>query len=109
MEDDVWLIPVAGGEPVILTHMPGREGNPKYSPDGSMIVFMSDPGEGVRTLFVISATGGKPVAIITHPGFSPDGSQIAFSSDRGGSPDIWVMEIDLESLKKALDIPHDLN
>ncbi len=111
-DDDVWLLPLEGGEPVILTQLPGREGNPKYSPDGSMIVYMSHFGE-IRSLWMISATGGDPVRITNHEGFnanprfSPDGTRIAFSSDRGGNPDIWVMELDIEALKKALGIYPD--
>ena len=113
-DDDVWLLPVEGGEPIVLTDLPGREGNPKYSPDGSMIVFMSDPGTGdARTLMVIPSSGGEPVSITTYQGFnanprfSPDGSRLAFASDRSGNFDIWVMELDLVALKEALGIHPD--
>ncbi|MFC1725094.1 TolB family protein [candidate division KSB1 bacterium] len=108
-DDDVWLLPVDGSEPVILTNFPGREGNPKYSPDGTMIAYMSDLG-GKKELKIMSAKGGKSVKITTHEGFnanprwSPDGTKLAFASDMGGNVDIWVMELNLELLKKALNL-----
>ena len=107
-EDDIWLIPVDGGEPHQLTDRPGREGNPVFSPDGSMIAYMASDEDG-RSLWVMRADGSHKVQITEHSGFnanprwSPDGASLAFASDRGGSIDIWVMEIDLGALRAALE------
>jgi TolB protein len=107
-EDDVWLISTGGEEPRRLTDRPGREGNPVFSPDGSMIAYMASDESG-RSLWVMNAEGNRQVQITEHSGFnanprwSPDGKSMAFSSDRGGSLDIWVMELDLGALRSALD------
>ena len=68
-DDDVWLIPVDGGEPVVLTDFPGRDGNPKYSPDGSMIVYMHD-NSGKKELRIMSSDGGKWIKITDYEGFN---------------------------------------
>lgn len=41
---DIWLQPVAGGEPVRLTNEPGNEENPVFSPDGNEIACQSEQG-----------------------------------------------------------------
>ena len=107
-EDDVWLIPVDGGEPRRLTDRPGREGNPVFSPDGSMIAYMGTDEAG-RSLWVTTVEGDRHIRLTSYEGFnanprwSPDGASLAFASDRGGSIDIWVMELDLDALRAALE------
>ena len=36
--------------------------------------------------------------------WSPDGKKLAFTSTRTGSFDIWIMDVDLEELKKNLQL-----
>jgi Tol biopolymer transport system component len=72
-------------------------GAPRWSPDGERIVFHSNPlGQG--DVFVISAAGGSPRNLTSHPAndsfpsFSRDAKWIYFSSDRdGGQRQIWKM------------------
>ena len=39
-----------------------------------------------------------------YPTWSPDGTKIAFASARNGDPDIYVMELDIVSIKKKLGL-----
>ena len=72
---------------------------PRYSPDGSQIVFSMMQGAN-SDIYVVDANGGMPRRLTTSPGidtdpsFSPDGSRIVFESDRGGSQQLYVMNAD---------------
>ena len=64
---------------------------PRFSPDGSRIVFSMMLGAN-SDIYVVERDGGAPQRLTTSPGvdtdpsFSPDGSKIVFESDRGGIP-----------------------
>src|SRR5262249_46066382 len=67
--------------------------SPALSPDGKQIVF-----EALNQLW-LTEVGGKPVQL-THdsfykqaPAWSPDGTRIAYSCDRGGTLDIYVLDL----------------
>ena len=72
---------------------------PRYSPDGSQIVFSMMLGAN-SDIYVVNANGGIPRRLTTSPGidtdpsFSPDGSKIVFESDRAGSQQLYVMNAD---------------
>ena len=36
---DIWVMSKAGGQAIQITHSPGEESYPKFSPDGSEIAF----------------------------------------------------------------------
>ena len=80
--------PLPVGDPVPLTHEPGDEFYPKWSPEGSEIAFYG--GGPIPSVFVIPAEGGRPVRLpstpggASLPGWSPSGLRIAFLSGRGG-------------------------
>ena len=63
---------------------------------------------GSRDLFR-QRLGGAPVPLTEdrfgegEPALSPDGSRIAFVSDRGGSLDIWVMDVDGTEARRLTD------
>ncbi len=62
---DVWVVPARGGDPVMVSRLPGWPTGPVWSPDGSMLAFLQTPGSEqyghpeVRVLTINSE--GRPV------------------------------------------------
>ncbi len=42
--------------------------------------------------------------IAEHPRWSPDGTQLAFTSTRSGYFDIWLVDVDMEVIKRELEL-----
>lgn len=85
-----------------LTHTSAYEGEPKFSPDGSKIVFISErdnPSNGEIYIMNADASNQKRLTFSKfynfNPSFSHDGSKIVFARDMGQyAPDIFIMDID---------------
>jgi Tol biopolymer transport system component len=107
---DLWTMPVDGGEPIRLTDDPAQEWAPRWSPDGREIAFYSNR-TGDRELWVMPAAGGVARQLTASPGldagpeWSPDGKEIAFRSERTGSSNIWVTSADGQRLRQVTDGP----
>ncbi|MEX2604053.1 MAG: PDZ domain-containing protein [Gracilimonas sp.] len=88
--NDLWKVDKTGGDAIRLTSNIGGEGNPHFSPDGSMIAF-SGQYDGNSDVYVIPAVGGSPKRLTWHPGadivngWTPDG-EILFRSTRTARP-----------------------
>lgn len=74
---------------------------PKWSPDGSKIVFVSDREHERRKIYLMNSDGTNQMMLSLnhagediHPNWSPDGSKIVFTSTRSGASGIWVMNAD---------------
>ena len=95
-DEQVYVVPTAGGEPTRLTWYPAVGPLPPrwgydhqvygWSPDGEEVLFRSlrDAGGGVETkVYTVPRTGGLPKALpMPNSGaadFSPDGSQVVYS------------------------------
>jgi Tol biopolymer transport system component len=93
---DVFSMDADGSNLDNLTHEPGVDGAPAWSPDGNRIVFESKR-DGDFEIYVMSADGSDPTPLTENddddrlPDWSPIDGLIAFESDRVGDKDIWVM------------------
>ena len=71
---------------------------PKWSPDGSRIVFCSTAA-GNWEIYSVNVDGSQLTRLTNHPAldfgpsWSPDGSRILFVSDRDGNREIYVMGV----------------
>ncbi len=98
---DLYTLPMAGGEASALTHDIAWQMQPRYSPDGKKIAFVSDLGGG-DNVWTMNSDGSDAKAIssesfrlLNNPVWSPDGRYIAarkhFTGTRSlGSGEIWL-------------------
>ena len=83
----IWLCNVDGSGKRQVTHQGHRNTNPRWSPDGSTLAFVSNRGEHRSGLYVLPLNGGDPQEVVAHHqsianlDWSPDGSQIAYVTD----------------------------
>jgi Tol biopolymer transport system component len=96
---DVYTVPVEGGEArAILTGL-AFEGQPRYSPDGKQLAFLSDR-DGAENLWVARADGSDPrplskdkQSLFTSPSWTPDGDYILVSRQEQqpiGAFELWL-------------------
>ena len=101
MLGDIYSVPIDGGEATTLTH--GIEWNyqPRFSPDGSRIAFVSDRAGG-DNLWIMNADGSDPHAVtdeaehlVHNPAWSPDGNYLVgrkgyYSTRSIAAGEIWM-------------------
>ena len=82
--DDVWTIDADGTHLTRLTHRPGPDFDPSWSPDGKQIAYRSER-RGEPKIWIMNAdgTGQRRLTEGLSPAWSPDGSLIAFSGRAG--------------------------
>jgi len=84
-DSDIWLVPAAGGEMRRLTSSPKADFNPRWTPDGKKIAFISARG-GSAQIWLINLEGGEAYPLTNISGgasgivWSPAGTHLAFSS-----------------------------
>ena len=84
---DLWVADLDGKNVKRLTADEGQQGNPRFSPDGSLIAFTAQY-DGNPDVYVVPVAGGVPLRLTWHPGpdivqaFTPDGSAVLFTSPR---------------------------
>ena len=93
---DIYKVPVGGGEPVQVTDSPDDEFVSTWSGDGKQIALHSYHA-GSRTVRLVPAEGGRPVAVVDSPpnqrspGWSPDGHSLVFTSEASGQLQLFVV------------------
>jgi len=82
---NLWQVDTEGGDPRPFTSG-GKDGHPRWSPDGERIAFISGREKGPAQIFTIPAAGGEARALTKFPEgtiasfrWSPDGTMLAVS------------------------------
>ena len=117
----VHLIDVTTGAKRALTDGVRDDLQPRWSPDGTLLVFWSRREE-IRTnadLYVVAASGGDATRLETRggvdgesidPRWSPDGTRISFTTDTRGRQEVAVAtyaEREIGRIERMTDSIHD--
>jgi dipeptidyl aminopeptidase/acylaminoacyl peptidase len=88
---NIWVVDVAGGVPRRFTAGPRRDLEPRWSPDGSRLAFLSErTAKDKLQLYVMPADGGEATKLtaldngVSAIAWAPDGARLAFVSAVGG-------------------------
>src|SRR6266704_665781 len=108
----VWVVPTNGGKARQYTRGDKSSTAPEYSPDGTMLAFLTDrEKDGERQVWMMLADGGEAWAATSHKGgvtgfrFSSDGKQLVRTAVDQPSKD----EEDRKKLKDdPMVIDHDI-
>ena len=111
-ESTIWRISTDGKERIQITgHHEKFYRHLALSPDGSLLIYAAYTARKGRYLglYIMPVEGGISLPLaVTNRGhtegasWSPDGDIIAFTRTMSGNFDIWVMDVDIERIKKKL-------
>ncbi|MFQ5719527.1 MAG: amidohydrolase family protein [Acidobacteriota bacterium] len=99
---DLYTLPIDGGDAVPLTSGMAFDSQPRYSPDGKRIAFISDR-DGAENLWIMHADGTGPKKLsrdegaeFASPAWTPDGSYVAVSRNAQGlgTFEIWMYHVE---------------
>ena len=120
MLGDIYVMPITGGTPTRIAEGLSYEQQPRWSPDGTRIAFVSDRGGG-DNIWTMNADGSdkkqltkEDFRLLNQPSWSPDGRYIVakkhFTTARSlGTGEIWLYHVDGGSgvqLVKRVDEKH---
>jgi tricorn protease len=111
-QGDIWITDASGANPRRLTAHPGRDIEPRFSPDGQWIAFASDR-MGNMDVYVVPVTGGEPRQLTFFTGgdgvqyWTPDGRGIVITTSRGSHP--FGSPLHIVPVDGGLPVPMDMD
>ena len=119
---DLYVLPIDGGDARRITSGMAFDSQPKFSPDGKRIVFVSDR-DGSENVWIANADGSEPEKLssdsgsieFASPSWSPDGTHVVTSRTKWGlrTFELWAYHTDggrgvqITKAKKGPDTPSD--
>lgn len=108
---DLYLLDVASGETRRLTHSPGYDGGPFFSPDGGRIVWRHFSEDGARAEIHSIGVDDRDERVLTRlgvmswaPFFHPSGDYVIFTTNLHGYDDFELYLVDAEGLRKPVRV-----
>ncbi|NPA31498.1 MAG: hypothetical protein GXO37_05820 [Chloroflexi bacterium] len=107
-EWDLYYLDLTTGRTARLTREPGYQAAAALSPDGVWMVYEGYTEDGHLDLFLRQVRGIQDTPLrLTHdpaadyaPDWSAQGRLIAFVSTRGGTPQVWVADLDRPEVER---------
>ena len=97
---DLYTMPITGGVATPLTQGMAFDGQPRFSPDGTRVVFTSDRsgGEGIHIISLdladtVQLTRGKSSSY-QSPEWTPDGNYVIATRQGPGQGKLWMYHVD---------------
>jgi Tol biopolymer transport system component len=111
----IWTLPLEGGEAMPLTQGMAFDAQPRFSPDGDRIVFVSDRSGG-QNLWTMAVDGSDTTQVTEgdrnayqSPTYSPDGRYIVGTRQGGGGQGkLWMYHVEGGSGVALIDEPANL-
>ncbi len=111
---DLYTVPITGGKATALTQGMAFDGQPRFSPDGQRVVFVSDRSGG-ENLHIISLDRSDTVQLTTgktsayqSPEWTPDGDYIVATKNQPGAGKLWLYHAEGGSGVALIDEPAQL-
>jgi dipeptidyl aminopeptidase/acylaminoacyl peptidase len=82
-DTDIWMAPFGGGDPLRLTTSEKSESQPRWSPDGTYLGFVSSRDGDKSQVWLLPRAGGEAFRLTDFPGgvssfeWSPDSTRLA--------------------------------
>jgi Tol biopolymer transport system component len=99
---DIYTLPIEGGQAKLISGGLAFDSQPKFSPDGKWVAFLSDR-EGSENIWIVHADGSEPKQVskdanndFASPSWAPDGKYIFVSKAGFGitTYEIWMYHVD---------------
>ncbi len=111
-DNDIFVIPVAGGTPRRITTANGNEGQITWSPDSKRLAFTSSPtrtsSQRIYVVDVATPGGGAPVNLLGDWQYEPDGmtwlpdGTLSFSAAVGGRTALFLLDPTTKALREII-------
>ncbi len=113
---DLYTLPIAGGTATRITNGMAYDVQPRFSPDGKRVAFISD-SSGSDNVWLLELESKERKALteeksgsVLSPEWTPDGKYVVFSKTGGirGSAKLWLAHVDGGSGVKLIKEPERL-
>ncbi len=108
-ETRIWMIPMAGGEPIPMTGKGSSAGSPRWSPDGKYLSFLASRNKGKSQVWTLDRRGGEAQQLtkikqgVSGYEWSPDSQKLLLilkdikpedekKDDKEKKPEPWVID-----------------